>query len=261
MDTVFNIKRFWNLGKRSFFLSKIHYLYILGGLTGLYILSMLLYILVEVHLSGVLFMVAGFIIVTSPCFLEKNINRHSGVFDFMTPASSFEKYLNIWVKNILIFPILIFAVIFLLNLISGIIPNESVNEHAIKMSTSNIFKSNTITFLLSTQAYFLAGHLYFKKYAFAKTTLTILSFYMLLICIGIIVVYMIYQGGSMTFNLSSNTEASHITAYKSGQDLGESISLSILHDKTIKILNIVVGIVMIGGLWIVSFFKLRETEI
>lgn len=259
MNTFFNIDRFWKLAKRNIFLSRMQYIYITIGLIGLYLLSILLYILVETPLNGLIFLAAASTIMISPCFMEEKINKDISIFDFILPASTFEKYFWMWTKHVIIFPLLIFAIIFILNLISNIIPNESINEHAAKMSLSHICKSKILVIIIEIQAVFMAGYFSFKKHAFAKTFLTILLYLVICIFIGILIGHVALKGGNVSFNLSANTP--HETAFSIGYATGKIIGLDIFNNSTISILDKIISIVLIGGLWIVSFFKLREKEI
>ena len=77
MNAIFNINRFWELEKRNFFLSRMQYLYIAGGLTGLYFLSMLLNVLTsDNNLIWLIYLIVGTIIIVGPCFFEKSRGKH-----------------------------------------------------------------------------------------------------------------------------------------------------------------------------------------
>ncbi|MBK5720559.1 hypothetical protein JGH11_06715 [Dysgonomonas sp. Marseille-P4677] len=259
MNTFFSIDRFWKVGKRNIYLSKTQFIYIAGGLIGLYLLSMLLYILTENQLNGLIFFAAATLIITSPCFLERNISKHASILDFTLPASTFEKYLCIWIKYVLFLPLLIFLILFILNLISSIIPNESINEHAVKMSVDQLFRSKILNLIVLNQAFFMAGYFYFRKYAFAKTCLIMLLLSTILIFIAILIGHFALKGGNLSMDLSSNTP--HETAFNIGYSTGKTIGLDIFRNSIISTLEKAIDVVLIVGLWVISFFKLRETEI
>lgn len=257
MNTFFNIDRFWKLAKRNIFLSRMQYVYITGGLIGLYLLSMLLYILTETALNGLIYFAAAIIIITSPCFMERSISKNTSIFDFTLPASTFEKYFNMWIKHVIVFPLLIFVILLILNLISSIIPDENINEHAVKMSLDHLFRAKIINIVILIQAFFMAGYFYFRKHAFAKTSLIILLLFVIIAFIGILIGHMALKGGNVSIDFNTSNQ----TAYNIGYASGKTMGLDIFSNSLINTLSKVIDIVLIGGLWIVSFFKLRETEI
>lgn len=259
MNTFFNIDRFWRLAKRNIYLSRMQYIYVAGGLIGLYLLSMLLYILTETPLNGLIFSAAAVVIITSPCFMEKSISKNTSIFDFILPVSTFEKYINLWIKHVIIFPLLIFVIILVLNLISSLIPNESVNEHAVKMSLDHLFRAKIINIIILFQAFFMAGYFYFRKHAFARTSLIILLQFVIIAFIAMLIGHMALKGGNISFNLSADTP--HNSAFNIGYNTGKTMGLGLFKDSVISSIDKVIDIVLIAGLWIISFFKLRETEI
>jgi len=263
MNTIFNTNRFLKLEKRNFFLSKMQYLYIIGGLAGLYLLSMLMKVLVDFSFSGLVFTAAFVVVVAGPCFFEKSMTKHGSVFDFILPASTFEKFLSIWLKYVIFIPAAILLLFLLLNIITGIFPVDGMQVHARQMSIEGIFSSKTITAILSTQAVFLVGYFYFRRYAFAKTSLIVLIGFIGLMIMGIILVYFMFEGfgnGNSQANLNIGTE-SHQNSFEMGYG-AQTIGLAALaEDTVIKIADTIVDIVLPLGLWVTCFFKLRETEI
>ena len=41
----------------------------------------------------------------APCLLETNLSKHTATLDILLPASTFEKFMHIWIKYFLLFPI------------------------------------------------------------------------------------------------------------------------------------------------------------
>ena len=58
----------------------------------------------------------------APCLLETNLSKHTATLDILLPASTFEKFMHIWIKYFLLFPIFcVLSLLFLemIFLISG----------------------------------------------------------------------------------------------------------------------------------------------
>lgn len=258
MNTIFNTDRFWNLEKQNLFLSKMQYVYILGGLMGLYMLSMLMKILVGMSLSAMVYLAAFIVIVAGPCLFEKSRSKHSSTFYFILPASTFEKYLSFWLKYVIFIPLAITIIFLTMNAITGLIPVEAIKNHAESMSFSFISGSfRTLLLILATQAAFMGGYFYFQKHAFAKTSLIILLISIFFMIIGIAIGAYFFSGQSVEFSSNAATET---TTYNMGYEIGKGLD-SLVNDPFIKALDIIYYIVFITGMWTVSFFKLRETEI
>lgn len=258
MNAIFNINRFLSLEKRNLFLSKMHYVYILGGLAALYLLSMLMKIWTGSSLSALVYIAAFMVIAAGPCFFEKSRSKHTGIFDFILPASTFEKYLSIWLKYVIIIPVLIYLLILILNLLTGLIPVDAVQQHAESMMIDDSVLSRRALFLIyATQATFLGGYFYFKKYAFAKTSVLIMVATIFFMCIGIAIGAYFLSGESFTLSAGGSQE---VEAYNFSYDLGFKMG-AIMENSLIKAMDTIIDIVFILGMWIVCFFKLRETEI
>ena len=165
MNAIFNINRFWELEKRNFFLSRMQYLYIAGGLAGLYFLSMLLNVLTtDSNLIWLINFIVGTIIIAGPCFFEKSRGKHSSIFDFTLPSSTFEKFISVWIKYVVVLPLMVFVLFLLLNIITGFIPVEGVQVHAKEMVlTENLYKPKVLFVMLFFQSIFMCGYYYFKR--------------------------------------------------------------------------------------------------
>jgi len=257
MDAVFNINRFISLEKRNIFLSKMQYFYITCSLIGLYLLSMLLHILTGSNFAELIYFIIYAVIIGGPCFFEKNINKHSSIFDFTLPTSTFENFLSFWIKYVMLIPVLIFLIILILNVITGIVPIVAIQEHAKDMSLGG-YTFNTIHKILAVQSIFMLGYFFFRKYAFAKTTLIILVFFVILMFFGVVVVYIFFKGQEFQFNGKMGHNESFNMGYTFGRSMG---NLEMKDDLIINICDTVVSIIIPVGAWIVSYLKLKETEI
>ncbi len=258
MDAVFNINRFISLEKRNIFLTKMQYIYIIGSLAGLYLLSMLLEMLTESNFADFIYVIAYVVIIGAPCFFEKPMNKHSSIFDFTLPTSTFENFLSFWIKYVILIPASIFLVILALNLITGIIPVDAIQEHAKDMSLESL----TITKfykLLGMQSLFMLGYFFFRKYAFAKTTLILLFAFIVLVFIAVIIGYIFYKGQQIDVNFhGDNHSESFSMGYTFGRTMGE---IEMKDDILINICDTIISFIFPIGLWIVSYLKLKETEI
>ncbi|MDR1501372.1 MAG: hypothetical protein LBT43_02820 [Prevotella sp.] len=260
MNAIFNINRFWELEKRNFFLSRMQYLYIAGGLAGLYFLSMLLNVLTtDSNLAALIYMIAGTIIIGGPCFFEKSRGKHSSIFDFTLPSSTFEKFISVWIKYVIVLPVMIFILLSLLNIITGFIPVEGVQAHAKEMVlTENLYKPKVLFVMLFFQSIFMCGYYYFKRYSFAKTSVILLILFIVLIFGAILMMHLCMEHGNMTFNLNSDQQQAFNIGYEAGHSMG---LMAFTSDAIIRACSIIIDIVVPVGMWTVSFFKLRETEI
>ena len=112
-------------------------------------------------------------------------SRHKGSHFLLVPASSFEKLLCSLFFSVIVFPLLLIACFYLVDVIMVTIANSfSVNSTGQgKSIVANIFEVEFIRFnskqaiyllpfFLSVQSLFLLGSVYFKKYNFIKTIIT-----------------------------------------------------------------------------------------
>ncbi|WP_029904292.1 hypothetical protein [Prevotella sp. 10(H)] len=258
MNATFNINRFARLEKRNLFLSKAQYLYMTIALVGMYILSAMLYILIDNSLSGLIYLAAGTIIIGGPCFFERTRNRHSSIFDFTLPASTFEKFFSVWLKYVIILPVIILLVLLVLNVISSIIPVEELKAHAEQLDWTK-YNVKTYFALIFHQSIFMCGYYYFKKYAFAKTSLILIIAGIAIMFLSIAWGHIILESGkNVAFSMSADNENN----FTAGYDFGNAIAAShFASDTVLQIASYIISVVVPLGMWLTSFFKLRETEV
>lgn len=258
MNAIFNIERYLKLEKRNLFFSKMHYIYILGGLTGLYLLSMLMKIFADTSFSALIYLVVFVIIVAGPCFFEKTRSKQTSIFDFILPASTFEKFLSFWMKYVIIIPLSVILLFLILNTATGLIPLDAIKEHADSMSLNHIQGGKIAFFIIfGTQAIFMVGYFYFRKHAFAKTSVLLLLISIIILIVSIFIGIYFFKGQSAAFSIGSE-------ASQNSLDLSHNIASKIIafgQHSFIKILGLSIKIIFLGGMWVVCFFKLRETEI
>jgi hypothetical protein len=215
------------------------------------------------NLIWVINFIAGTIIIAGPCFFEKSRGKHSSIFDFTLPSSTFEKFISVWIKYVIVLPAMIFILLLLLNIITSFIPVDGAQAHANEMRlTENLYAFNTLFTMLFFQSIFMGGYYYFKRYSFAKTSVILLILFIVLVFGAILMMHLSMghgiEHGNMAFNLNSNQQQAFNIGYGTGQAIG---LMAFSSDAVFRTCSIIVDIVVPVGMWIVSFFKLRETEI
>lgn len=241
MNAIFDINRFINLEKRNIVSDRMQYLYIASALVGLYIISTLLFIVAEVSLAKLMVVFCMGLIICAPCLLEKNVSKNKSIFDFMLPASTFEKFASFFVKYLIVVPFLCFTVVALLCVLSNILPFEVLNSHAQYLHVEAWLSFNAIQQLIIAQSLFFLGHFYFRRHAFPKVFLSIILFSLFLSIIS-----------GIMFALYSPEYGELRYTFNFGQS-NVSDSNNILFESLKALFPI--------GMWITAFFKLRETEI
>ncbi len=156
-------------------------------------------------------------------------------------------------------PTLMIIAIFILNVVTGIIPIDAIKAHADIMSlTDSLLKFKNLHVIITLQAVFITGFLYFRKYAFAKTSLILLLIFVILLFVGALVSYFMLESKSNLMEESVSRSGS----FQMGYTFGRSLSMSNLFtDPLIQVADTILDIVLLPGFWVVSYFKLRETEI
>ncbi|WP_165040695.1 hypothetical protein [Dysgonomonas sp. ZJ709] len=236
MDAIFNIKRFINLEKRNIVADRMQYLYLIAASVAIYIISTVLFVATDsASLGDLIPILYMFVIIFAPCLLGKNISKNNSIFDFMLPASTFEKFLSLFLKYAFLIPFLCISILFILSGISSILPIEALNAHAKDLDLGSEISWYRIHKVLVVQSIFFLGYFYFRRYAFAKVCLALILFSLVLaIVFGSVVALYGPEHGMLKYKFS----------------LGVS-------DKW----DIMSGVVLPIGMWVISFFKLRETEI
>lgn len=242
MDTVFNIKRFGSFAKRELTYSWKTYVYVILGVIAYYILAQLMDSIWQMNLTILLPALAVILITCAIPLMDKNMNKANFIPFFTTPISTFERWLLLWLKAVIIMPILVIATIFLLHQISPMTWLElaTTNTNNTKEIWANIHG------VLAWQSIFFFGYIYFRKRALIKIIIAITVFIVLV-------------------NLLSNVINSQF--YPEIAEMKKSIDIThIFHFymKTTIIYDIcqwTIKLIFPFGLWIASYFRLRETDI
>jgi len=251
MNSIFNVNRFINYLQRDLLFSKSQYLYLFSILIGAYFLTLLIYTSLNVSL---MILVKGILIaslILGPCVLEKTVTKYNGILEYTFPVSSFERFLTLLIKYVILLPVVGLGSYYLLTLAIGSLNIPSLDKFVDQMSIEWL-DYQKIYVLLAFQSIFLLGYLSFERQPFLKTVLTCV----VLLTVGAIVNSLLILPGM--FNAISNPEAG-LQGLISDLNIGnfETPLVEIM----VHIQKYLFMFIFPWGLWIVSFFKVREKEI
>jgi hypothetical protein len=197
----------------------------------------------------------GGYVVTSLSFKELHLNGQS-VFYLTLPGSSLEKYLS----KLLVTSIgYAFGSLFFYTAVSS--AAEGINRLVFGYGHAffNPFERTTlitVAVYLVTQAVFLVGSVYFRKLAFIKTNLYIWLF-------GIVVVVLVTIIGWLIFRDYAIGNRIELDPYF--QRLGESGELQTvlgpMAERFWGVAKVLFWGIMAPVCWVISFLRLRETEV
>jgi len=248
MDAVFNIKRFGNLIRRETLYSWKVFLYIVLGLVAYFVMAKLLDSMWQLQViallppAGIAFVICG-----TP-FINKNLNKVNFIPFLTIPASNFEKWLLLWIKSVIIMPILVIGTIYLLNYISPTLIIDRMFEGRI---------SQQIYAVLVCQSIFFLGYTYFKERALVKSIIAIVVLFIFINLISRLIISQFYPEIASVRN---SFDILYILNYDGFYD---RVAKTYIETGTTTIYQVCLWIVKLIfplGLWIVSYFRLRETE-
>jgi hypothetical protein len=251
---TFNLKRFWNYAKRDFYYSKNWYLGIVGILTGLFALSMIFYYL-DYQYASVTFRTmieyAGIIIFfVAPLIMEEKRDKKQAIFSNILPVSNFERFLNFWLKYIGIVHLICWiTVIFLVTIYSYFTGNKFIllnGDGSFSAFEPYLF------IILAFHSFFLLGYYFFKKYALVKTGVGILAaFVIYYFVIGILCKILGIQ--------DSNNVPTGLWIYLFPVRYFNWLEIPV--PPVMYVINYISRLIFPFGIWLVTYFKLKETEI
>jgi len=197
----------------------------------------------------------GGYIVTSLTFKELHLNGH-GVFYLALPGSALEKFLSKLLVTSLVYA---FGSLFFYTAVSA--AAEGINRLVFGYGHPffNPFTRTTLIAIagyIVTQAVFLVGSIYFRKLAFIKTNLYLWLFGIAVAVIVALITWAIFHDYAV---------GSRIDLDPYFQRIGESGELqAVLSPMAEKFLQAAKGLfwgVMAPVCWIISYLRLRETEV
>jgi hypothetical protein len=195
--------------------------------------------------------IMGFaLIICGISFINKNLNRANSVPFLTTPASSFEKWLLIWSKTVLITPILVLGTILLLNQISPI--------HTIKEIFDPQYITEKIHFMFALQSVFFLGYIYFKERVLVKAAIAITMLFILAYLISKVIISQFYP------EITGVVNSLNLFSILDFHGFYQPTTLSYIETGNTTVYRICLWIIKLIfplGLWVLSYIKLREREI
>ena len=247
MNAIFDLKRFWNYALRDFNRAKMFYFYLVGILFLFFIVGLMLRYTIFFSLANVFFGLILFsaiaICIVSPCY-DESLNKRNAMFSFILPVSNVERFIHFFLKYVVFIPLICLVCIFIIQLIMKTTGIDFFNR--IHDSDEDW---DSLLVLYGLQSAFMLGYFYFKKHAMLKTILFGL--------LGIVSFYIV--GRLMLYALVG--EYSNV-------DFGDLYSpLSFVKQQggsphpVLYVTNAVFRLIFPFGIWLVTYFKLKETEI
>jgi hypothetical protein len=197
----------------------------------------------------------GGYIVTSLIFKETHLNGQS-VFYLTLPGSSLEKFLS---KLLVTSVGYAFGSLFFYAAVSS--AAEAVNRLIFGYGHPffNPFERATmiaVAVYLVTQAVFLVGSVYFRKLAFIKTNLYIWLFGIAVVILVVVIAWLIFR--NYTVGNRIDLEPYFERLEESGQL--QSV-LAPMAEKFCRVAKVLFWAVMAPVCWVISYLRLRETEV
>ncbi|MCD8094033.1 MAG: hypothetical protein LUF01_14895 [Bacteroides sp.] len=257
MNATFNLKRFLLLERYGKQETGRHILQTAGVILGICLLCMMY----DINRGGSLYdhqTQGAFIwryvmwfLCAAPCILEKNITKDSSTTYLLLPASTFEKFLHLWIKYYVLLPVLS---ILLLSVLKGIFALTGIEflQHFGNAIMLHEVHKDQIMFLCLLQGIFFASCIAFKQKkllkAFGAFCLSIL------LCFGIVglLSLIIYHGVNDSQRYWMNSIISFPTYNFPVSSAAEAI---------VNFCNYAAPAAFIIGIWISSYFLLKEKQL
>ena len=185
MKDVFSFKRFLMLERYKFPETKIHSLLFIIIVTGIYFL--LLFCEIQDRHSRYGSLVVSLTILmlaVSPCLFENPLNKYNSIFDFTLPVSVFEKFMHLYLKYVILIPILCWGTIWVFNSIISVIGLTELNEFTSVISRIVFIKEEFMVYIM-LQPIFFTGYFLFKNRVLIKS---IMASILISLFIGIIII-------------------------------------------------------------------------
>lgn len=252
MKDFFSFKRFTLLERYKLQETLLHNLFFIIIVTGIYF-SFLFCDVQGWHgmygYGSLVVSLTVFILAIAPCLFENSLNKYNSIFDFTLPASTFEKFLHLYLKYVILIPVLCLGIIWILNFVISSLEISGLNEFTSVVSRIISIKGELMVYIL-LQPVFFTGYFLFRNRVLIKSIATSIF---LSVFIGIIL----------------NEISNHLMPGSHGVKIDNILSfwpifnfpLSESSDMILRICNYSGPIIYVLGLWITSYFLLREKEI
>lgn len=264
MDKIFNPTRFYKYLNRYVILNSNLFI-IFTVSVSLYPLFLLLYrtffrgngVLPTETLYIFLVMLA-----IAPCLFASNMNKNNKVFEFTLPVTAFEKFLTNFLNYVIILPVsclLINAIIFQLYFL---IPHENIISMKESFDYTPLVNWTNYYIILAVQSIYWVGTYYFQRLSLIRTSLFLL-FLTMTFCIILIIFsffFLIDTFGINPFLITENFSITEENMPKLANPEDFYLKSRVYHQID-NILRYTFIALIPAGMWITSFFKIRETEI
>lgn len=253
-NQIFDVNRFAKVFVREFNRYKFKLLGILAVFLGLFVLSIAYsYVFNTTPLKISYKFVGVTLVAIAPIIFSRDINRINAIFDFTMPASTLERFLARWALCVIVMPLLIVAFLLFIAVLHLIMPggNCVAAGNDILHFLSHLTFEN-ISFMAAMQSFFLVGVYYFHKRAFIKVCMCLVAYSFLFGLVFAFSHQYLFQGGSHAYNFG-------IDIFNDSAQM--QVDNSSFAPTTNSLITIILNVIAPIGLWVVSFLKLRETEI
>lgn len=255
MNRTFNLKRFLLLERYKGLETGKHLLWSGGIVLSICVLC----ILYDINRGGSYygkFTSAGnlcqyilYFLFAAPCLLETNLSKHTATLDMLLPASTFEKFMHIWIKYFLLLPIFCVLVLLCLKIIFLISSNFFLQFFAEYIFPCEIKKEQILTYCI-LQSVCFTGFFAFKRQLLLK------SFAVFVIIIAISIGIVLLAASLMPDTRPEGYWLNNITAWPK-----TNYPLSATTQAIVTFCNYAAPICVVLGSWISSYFLLKEKQL
>lgn len=252
MKDIFSFKRYKLLERYKLPETLLHSLFFIIIVTGIYFSLLFCDALGWHGMFGYGSLVVSFtvlIIAIAPCLFENSLNKYNSIFDFTLPASSYEKFLHLCLKYIILIPVLCLGIIWILNSVISSLEISGLNEFTSVVSRIISIKGELMVYIL-LQPVFFTGYFLFRNRALIKSIVTSIF---LSVFIGIIM----NEISNYLMPETHEIKIDNILSFSPIFNFPISESSQII----LSICNYGGPIIYLLGLGITSFFLLKEKEI
>jgi len=250
MKDIFSFKRFAQLERYKLQETLLHCLYFIIIVTGIYFFLLFCKAQGWNGMSDSLVVsLTILMLVIAPCLFENSLNKYNSIFDFTLPASTFEKFIHLYLKYVILIPVMCLGIIWILNSVMSGLEIPGLNELTSEFSRIISIKEELMVYI-ALQPVFFTGFFLFRNKVLIKSIMasTIISLF-----IGIIITEIINQLIPESHGIKMNNILSFWPTF--------NFSLTESSEIIWRICNYGGPIIYLLGLWITSFFLLREKEI
>ena len=267
---TFNLKRFFNYAKRDFYYSKNWYLGIIGAWLGLFVITMLFYYLGNKNASEMFFaltigapMIFFFI---APFLIEEKRYKKQAIFTNILPVTNLEKYLHFWLKYVVVLQLFFWAIglslidcyNYLTNLNFELFSNSVVSIDGVVYEDTYTFSfswyADLFFIIVGYHSLCLLGYYFFKKNALVKTSIAHSGISTM--------IYLVVFIGHKIFDVPIYYDTGNFLVYLSPLNFYDWIETSHFPmSPVIYVIHYLFRILFPFGIWVATYFKMKEIEV